>query len=164
MGYTKKWIPPTIPLRDDLPAWKTLFQDLHDNLLLAGLKQTDTPGQLVIGDVSVLPADGTFAGFIEYAFDDALQATAPIVIKLEYGCGVEGAWSGGNNLFYRSRTPRIRATVSINAHNSTESESPQSVNFGSGILTQLIETGTSYICYNPRVRLSRHSVWSWVKK
>src|SRR5690554_3620893 len=97
MGYCRKWIPPTIPLRDNLNAWKILFQDVHDSLILAGLVQTDTPGQLVIQDVEVLPADGTFAGFIEYAFDDDLQAEAPVVIRLEYGCGAEGLATGSAN-------------------------------------------------------------------
>lgn len=46
MAYCKKWIPPTIPLRDNLAAWKTLFTDLHDNMIAAGLVKTDTVGQL----------------------------------------------------------------------------------------------------------------------
>lgn len=148
MGYTKKWIPPTIPLRDNLPAWKTLFQDVHDNLLLAGLVQTATPGQLDISGVGVLPADGSYAGFVEYAFDDALQATTPIVIKLEYGCGVEGLYSygGASN---RSRTPRIRATVTCNGKTSSTFACPQSFQVSGSGTSQLTAVGTSWLTYNP---------------
>lgn len=148
MGYTKKWFPPTIPLRDDLAAWKTLFQDVHDNLLSAGLVQTATPGQLVIADVSALPADGSYAGFIEYAFDDDLQATAPVVIKLEYGCGVEGLFTGAPS-YTRSRTPRIRTTVTCNGKPSTTFGCPQSLDAVAGSTSQLTSVGISYLTYNP---------------
>lgn len=148
MGYTKKWIPPTIPLRDNLPAWKTLFQDVHDNLLLAGLVQTATPGQLVIADVSALPADGSYAGFIEYAFGDDLQATAPVVIKLEYGCGIEGLFPYGG-ISNRSRTPRIRATVTCNGKTSSTFECPQSFQVSGSNTSQLTALGTCYLVYNP---------------
>lgn len=148
MGYTKKWIPPTIPLRDNLTAWKALFQDVHDNLLLAGLVQTATPGQLVIADVSALPADGSYAGFIEYAFDDALQATTPVVIKLEYGCGAEGI-SGYGGGYQRSRTPNIRGTVTCNGNFSSAFACPQSVNISPSDASQLTTPGVSYLVYNP---------------
>lgn len=148
MGYTKKWIPPVKPLSDDLPAWKALFNDLHDNLLLAGLVQTDTPGQLVIDDVSVLPVDGSYAGFIEYAFDDDLQSTAPVVIKLEYGCGAEGLHDQRNNL--RGRTPRIRCTVFFSGMSGSVFGCPQ------GAISEAVANGraeplsfgTSYLCHS----------------
>ena len=148
MGYTKKWIPPTIPLRDNLAAWKTLFQDVHDNLLLAGLVQTATPGQLDIADVIALPADGSYAGFVEYAFDDALQATTPIVIKLEYGCGIEGLYPYGSGSV-RSRTPRIRATVTCNGKTSSTFECPQSFQSSGSGTSQLTALGICYLVYNP---------------
>lgn len=149
MSYCRKWIPPTIPLRDDLDAWKILFQDLHDSLLVAGLNQTDTPGQLVIQDVGALPADGQFAGFIEYAFDDDLQEVAPVVIKLEYGCGREGLWVQHSNS--RTRTPRVRATVSVGGVEGQPSQSPQELNNSSGGTSspQLTNPGLSTICYAP---------------
>lgn len=147
MGYTKKWVPPTIPLRDDLAAWKTLFQDLHDNLILAGLVQTATPGQLDISAVSVLPADGTYAGFIEYGFDDALQATAPVVIKLEYGCGVEGLVA--YNLYSRSRTPRVRVTIIFCGAPVVQFGCPQSLNSAASVTSQLTTYGASTLCLSP---------------
>lgn len=151
MSYTRKWIPPTIPLRNDLDAWKTLFQDVHDSLILAGLVQTDTPGQLVIQDVESLPADGTFAGFIEYAFDDELQAEAPVVIRLEYGCGTEGLYtSNAWQNYVRSRTPRIRSQVSLSGVTGSSFGHPQTFNYSHSATntSQLTHFGTSYIHYD----------------
>lgn len=145
MAYCKKWIPPTIPLRDDLPAWKTLFADLHDNMIAAGLVQTDTVGQLDFDDVTVLPADGTFAGFREYAFNDTLQATAPVLIKIEFGCGVEGLYTYTS----RARTPRVRTVISFSGQESIAFQCPQGMDGYGDITSQLISEGVSYISHQP---------------
>lgn len=147
MGYAKQWTPPTIPLRDDLAAWKTLFTDVHDCLIDAGLVQTATAGQLDISAVSALPADGTFEGFREYRFDDALQSTAPVIVKLEFGCGAEGLSSGGGSSS-RSRTPRIRATVAFKGTNVVGFQCPQAYNASATATSQLTTPGASYICYS----------------
>ena len=147
MGYVRKWVPPTIPLRDDLTAWKALCQDIHDAILLAGLTQTATAGQLVISGVATLPADDSFAGFCEYAFADALQAAAPVIIKLEYGCGVEGLHSTGGSMA-RSRTPRIRGTVTFKGAASRTFSWPQEVNSAGIVTTQLTDYGTSFLAYD----------------
>jgi hypothetical protein len=149
MGYTKKWTPPTIPLRDDLAAWKTLFNDVHANLIAAGLVQTATAGQLVIDDVSALPADDTFAGFIEYAFDDALQSEAPVIIKLEYGCGFEGFGIYNGNYSWRTRTPHIRVTVFFKGQHVGVYRCPQASGLpNGGTTTQLTDTGSSFISHD----------------
>mgnify|MGYP001260393198 CR=1 FL=1 len=145
MGYAKQWTPPTIPLRDDLAAWKTLFTDVHDCLIDAGLVQTATAGQLDISAVSALPADGTFEGFREYRFDDVLQSTAPVTIKLEFGCGIEGIYNSSTN---RTRTPRIRATVSFKGAVVATYQCPQAYNTGSSTTSQLTTAGISNICYS----------------
>lgn len=150
MGYTKKWVPPTIPLRDNLAAWKTLFLDLHDNLILAGLVQTATPGQLDISAVSALPADNSYEGFREYAFTDDLQEDHPVVIMLEFGCGTEGLAHGGQQAFGRTRTPRIRCSVFHSGGLVSTSFSPQGfVHPTSNNTRQLTDTGASTICYAP---------------
>ena len=147
MGYVRKWVPPTIPLRNDLTAWKALCQDIHDALLLAGLTQTATAGQLVISGVATLPEDGSFAGFCEYAFADALQATAPVIIKLEYGCGAEGlSYYGGP--YCRSRTPRIRGTVTFKGVVSRTFSWPQEQDATGTVTTQLTDYGTSFLAYD----------------
>lgn len=148
MGYTRKWVPPTIPLRDNLPAWKLICQDIHDALLLAGLTQTATAGQLDIAGVAALPADNSYAGFREYAFSDALQATAPVILKLEFGCGSEGLSAGYAAI--RSRTLRVRGTVTFKGVASRAFVWPQE-HFGAlpQGTTQLTNTGTSYLSYDP---------------
>lgn len=146
MAYCKKWIPPTIPLRNDLPAWKTLFTDLHDSIITAGLVQTDTVGQLDFDDVTVLPVDNTYAGFREYAFNDALQETAPVLLRLEFGCGIEGLYSSST---CRDRTPRIRAKVLFLGQESSSFTSPQDFNRSGSTTSQLQSEGVSYISHNP---------------
>ena len=148
MGYVRKWVPPTIPLRNDLPAWKLICQDIHDALLLAGLTQTATAGQLDIAGVAALPADNSYAGFREYAFSDALQATAPVILKLEFGCGTEGLNSDYSTL--RSRTIRVRGTVTFKGVASRSFVWPQE-HYGNTPqgTTQLTNTGTSFLSYDP---------------
>lgn len=149
MGYTKKWIPPVVPISNDLAVWKALFLDVHDNLIAAGLVQSSTPGQLDIDSVSALPADNTYAGFIEYEFDDSAQAAAPVTIKLEYGCGNEGLATYNDRR--HARTPNIRATVSVGSGSSTPSYSPQQYFAGSASRTAEFANayhGVSTLCYN----------------
>lgn len=148
----KTWIPPTIPLRDNLPAWKLICNDIHDNLLLAGLVQTDDTGQLDIDAVSVLPADNTYAGYRMYRFNDPLQATYPILIRLDFGCGVEGLYDSA-----RSRTLNIKTVIGTNTNGngdllgvkSIEYKAPQSINLNPlASNSQLTNSGISYLSYN----------------
>lgn len=150
MGYKKIWTPPGPIVRDNLDSWKSLFLDFHQNLLLAGLQQTSTPGQLDIESVAVLPTDGSYAGFIEYAFMDALQSVAPIVLKIEYGCGIEGLDIVNSSMYRSSRQPRIRCTVLFNGVTSDSFACPQSHNSGSPALTNSnTKSGISYVCNSP---------------
>lgn len=146
MSYIKKWAPPTIPFAGDLAVWKTLFNDLHENLLLSGLVQTATPGQLVIDDVATLPADGTYAGFIEYALTDAMQTEAPVTIRIQYGCGNEGLYDP--SLGNQGRTPRVLVKIYFRGQLLTEYGCPQTLNtytsFGVG--KTATTKGVSYIC------------------
>lgn len=143
MGYKKKWVPPVKPVRNDLGAWKALFNDLHQNLLLAGMRQTTTGGQLVIDNVAEYPANGSFAGFIEYDLIDALHAVAPIRLRLYFGCGVEGL--GGDNS--RSMTPRIKCEVYFKGVKVAEFQTPQAFNAESpSSATDASDYGFSVIC------------------
>jgi hypothetical protein len=149
MGYTKIWTPPSIPLRDNLPAWKAICNDIHENILAAGLVQTNTPGQLVIGSVSALPADNTYAGFIEYALDDDWQAGLPVVLKLSFGCGMEGLHANVSPLPARTRTLHIKLSVIVNGIVAENIGCPQSYyNSNSTVTSQLTSTGFSAFCYN----------------
>lgn len=161
MGYTKTWIPPTVPFRDDLNAWKITFNDIHDNLIEAGLVQTADSGQLDIDSVEELPPDGEFAGYRVYRFNDNHQATCPIFIRLDFGCGIEGLSSGvgaSSRAHRRTRCLRCRVTVSSGSDGSgnlndvtplIQSEYPQGYrNDDSTNVTQLTTPGFSVVTAN----------------
>lgn len=149
MGYKKIWQPSTIPLQNDLSAWKGVFNDLHANLISAGLVQTATAGQLVINDVASLPARDTYAGFIEYSLNDALQAEAPVVLKLEFGCGEEGLDYNVSTSRRITAAPRIRSTVFFKGSPSNTFGCPQIYSTTlDGESYQNTLYGTSYICNN----------------
>lgn len=109
MGYTKRWVPPVIPVRNNLAVWKELFLDVHNNLIEAGLVQTEDAGQLDISAVASLPSMGSFAGYRMYRFDDGLQDESPIFIKIEFGVGPEGLRSTPSQR--KSDAPNLRVTV-----------------------------------------------------
>ncbi len=60
--------------------------ELHNALVAVGLVNTADTGQIDFATV-VRPAANTAGGYKMYRFDDSLQATAPIFIKIEYGTG-----------------------------------------------------------------------------
>ena len=74
-------------------------QGIHDALAACGLVQTADTGQIDIATVA-LPGTSTYGGYEIWRFDDALQATAPVFLKIEYGTGSS------------TTRPSIRITVS----------------------------------------------------
>lgn len=62
-------------------AWA---QAIHDVLTASGLTQTADAGQINIA-TALRPAINAFAGYEVWRFNDALQATAPLFVKLRYG-------------------------------------------------------------------------------
>lgn len=142
MRKAKTWIPPTIPLRNDLPAWQILCHDIHDNLIESGLVQTETEGQLDFDAVTELPPDGEFAGFREYWFVDSLHETTPIRIRLDFGCGVEGLYTSTSN-YIRGRTPRIKCSVDCGGL-TAGTEYPQEIDGTPNVTSQLTSPGVSY--------------------
>lgn len=71
------------------------FQAIHDALAAVGLVQTADTGQI---NISTIPTTGTqdfSLGYEIWRFNDALQSTAPVFIKVEYGTRANvggGAW------------------------------------------------------------------------
>lgn len=65
-------------------AWA---QWIHDRLAAFGLIQTADTGQLANPIVAAVPAGNTPAGYEIWRLNDALQATKPVFIKIEYGTG-----------------------------------------------------------------------------
>lgn len=155
MNKIKTWIPPSLPLMNDLAAWKLICQDVHDNLIDAGCVQTSDTGQMDISAVATLPEDGRSAGYRIYEINDALSATHPIYIKLSFGCGSEGLFSG-NSGYARSRTIRIEETFStatngagsLTGNVSSASGYPQTRVGGGGFTATPTSKGISYYCKN----------------
>ncbi len=57
---------------------------MSDAIKLTGLTQTADTGQVVWANVTALPAANTVRDFEVYRFADALQATKPIFIRIDY--------------------------------------------------------------------------------
>jgi hypothetical protein len=62
-------------------AWAT---KIHNALVAVGLIETNDTGKINLATVT-RPASSTFAGFEMFRFDDSLQATKPVFLKVEYG-------------------------------------------------------------------------------
>lgn len=82
---TQTWVSAIAHSNDtDFRAWGS---ELSGKFAAAGLvKHTDT-GQINWATVT-RPAANTAGGFEIWRFDDSLQATAPIYLKIEYGTGI----------------------------------------------------------------------------
>jgi hypothetical protein len=68
----------------EIRAW---VQAMHDALAAIGMVQTSDTGQVNISTMLNASATNTAVGYEVWRFDDAAQATCPIVFKLEYGRG-----------------------------------------------------------------------------
>ena len=65
-------------------GFRTWGNELSTALSAVGLVQTADTGQIDFGTVA-RPSTSTAGGYEVYRFDDAIQGTAPIYFKLEYG-------------------------------------------------------------------------------
>lgn len=82
---TLSWATPADHTSDaGFRAWGS---ELSAKLQAAGLVQTADTGQINWATATRPGSVNTAAGYEIYRFDDALQATAPLYIKLEYGTG-----------------------------------------------------------------------------
>lgn len=68
----------------DLRSWA---QAVHDALVAAGLVQTADTGQANLATITSSGSPNSASGYEIFRFNDTLQATAPIFIKVEYGGG-----------------------------------------------------------------------------
>lgn len=62
-------------------------QGIHDAFAACGWVQTADTGQVDLATVTAPAASTTVAGIEIWRLDDALQATAPVFVKIEYGTG-----------------------------------------------------------------------------
>ena len=68
-------------------AFRAWIIEFHTLLTTAGLVNTSDTGQIDTATVTRPGAGSTSAGYKIYRFNDTLQATAPIFIKVEFGTG-----------------------------------------------------------------------------
>ena len=102
-------------------AWGS---DIAAKLAIAGLVQTPDTGQVNWATVA-RPAASAYGGYEVWRFNDTLQGSAPVFIKIEYGAS--------NN----QTTPAIRVTVSSGTNGAgtpTGLVSAALTNYASGIL------------------------------
>jgi hypothetical protein len=62
-------------------------QAIHDALVAVGLVQTADTGQIILASFTQITAANAVWGYEIWRFNDTLQATAPVFIKIEYGEG-----------------------------------------------------------------------------
>jgi hypothetical protein len=76
----------TVDNQTDL-GFQTWVQGVITGLLAVGLTQTADTGQINTSTVTAPTAANTTQGYTIWSFNDTLQSTAPIFIKLEFGSG-----------------------------------------------------------------------------
>lgn len=94
----------------DTATWQARCQAIHNQLLALGLVATADTGQIDLTTAAKPSAANASAGAKMYRFSDALQATKPVFIRVEYGTasgtsGTFGLWmtvgystDGANNI------------------------------------------------------------------
>jgi hypothetical protein len=65
-------------------TFRTWAQGVDAQLKACGMVQTSDTGQVDLS-TAIRPASSSYAGYRIYRFDDSLQATHPVFMKLEYG-------------------------------------------------------------------------------
>lgn len=118
MGYTKQWISPAAPTRNDPVAWKTLAQDIHNNMIEAGFAWEHVVGEL--GNFDIYPPNNTDAGFRIYKVqDDLAQQGHNIFIKITFGVGNVGFYAGYDSS-HSSNHPRFKVDIGTEIGGSGE--------------------------------------------
>lgn len=74
-------------------TWRSEMTSIHNAIIAVGLVQTADTGQINLS-TAVRAAVSTPVGYEIFAFNDALQATYPVYIKVEYGMGTSSNYPG----------------------------------------------------------------------
>lgn len=124
---------------NDTAGFRAWVSELIGMLTAAGLTRTSDTGQIDTTTVT-LPSMNTLGGYTMWRFNDALQATAPVFIKLEFGTSSS------------TTTPVTYVTVgpgTDGAGNLTGVHVPRRfvTNAPAGITSVGITPYQSYVCY-----------------
>lgn len=60
---------------------------ISNNIIAFGMVKTADTGQTLPASLPAFGTTNAFAGYEIFRFNDALQSTAPVYVKIEYGCG-----------------------------------------------------------------------------
>lgn len=103
--------------------FRTWAQGIHNALAALGLVQTADTGQINLATTTKPTVANAVAGYEIWRLADALQATAPVFIKLEYGVGVSvdraslfvtvGSGTNGAGTINQQAIGRTQAATSI---------------------------------------------------
>lgn len=66
-------------------AFRTWLTEYRNMLVSAGLVQTSDTGQIALVTVTFPTVNNTLAGYFIFRFDDTLQSTAPVFMRLTFG-------------------------------------------------------------------------------
>jgi len=78
----------------DTASLRRLIKDYRNLLTGCGLVKVPVMGEIDVETVTYPASSNTSAGFDIFRFNDALQATAPIYLKIEYGRAASGGSFG----------------------------------------------------------------------
>lgn len=81
----------------DDAGFRAFAQGIAAQLAACGLVKTADTGQIDLTTATKPTLSSTAAGYEIYRFNDALQASVPIFVKVEYGTGIN---SGGGGLWF----------------------------------------------------------------
>lgn len=113
---------------------------LHNAIVAAGLTNTADTGQIDFATVNI-PGSGS-GGYKIYRFNDALQATAPIFIRIDFGT-------------YTTDIPQIYAQIGTSTDGAgnltgTVSQAAAPVCFSDAI-SSLLSPFVTHVCYNSTI-------------
>jgi hypothetical protein len=89
----------TSPINSSDATFRIWGKALSDAMTAVGFGKTADTGQIDWATIATPISVSTMAGYEIRAFSDALQATNPVIVKIEYGCGAATA------------TPAVQLTV-----------------------------------------------------
>lgn len=148
MNKVKKWIPPVTLARNNVEVWREICLDVHNNLIEAGLVQTDDTGQLDIDSIDEMPANNIEVGYRVYRWNDAAQSTSPIFMKVGFRTGFVGSSWSGNTLYPKFSTQFSTSTDGAGGMSGPSWLHPRDEGVTGSELDLVISPGTSYCSRN----------------
>jgi hypothetical protein len=143
----------SVCLHDSDAAFRTWGSAINSALTTVGLTQTADTGQINWTTVT-RPATNTMAGYEIWRFNDTLQATRPIFIKLEYGTGTSASY------------PHMRASIGTGSDGAGTLSNPTSTTstardsiMQNGAPASTVTSYPNYFCYNSTLGFLGMAFW-----